>query len=236
MTDDPSAESFHGLMLRLRGRTGLTQRQLAAKIGVAVRSIQAWESGLSYPTAASLELLIAAYLDAHGFATGREAVEAEAFWDAAVFHSPRLRPPFEHRWFTNLLAGRAGSAAGTGSPRSADARGPERASPSELTPRQEWGDAPDVPGFVGRAEELAAVRAWVLQDHCHLVGILGMGGIGKTSIATKVAKDVAPAFQRAYWRGLRNAPPASEWQADAIRFLLASRSCHRTANPSGSQH
>jgi len=76
-----------------------------------------------------------------------------------------------------------------------------------------------VPGFVGRAEELAAVRAWVLQDHCHLVGILGMGGIGKTSIATKVAKDVAPAFQRAYWRGLRNAPPASEWLADAIRFL-----------------
>ena len=63
------------------------------------------------------------------------------------------------------------------------------------------------------------VRDWVLTQHCRLIGVLGMGGIGKTSIAAKLAQDVAPAFQRAYWRGLRNAPPVSEWLADAIGFL-----------------
>jgi hypothetical protein len=85
--------------------------------------------------------------------------------------------------------------------------------------RQNWGDAPDVLGFVGRLEELAMVRDWVLGQHCRVVGVLGMGGIGKTSFAAKVAKDVAPAFHRTYWRGLRNAPPVSELLVDAIGFL-----------------
>src|SRR5216684_2713553 len=88
---------------------------------------------------------------------------------------------------------------------------------------QDWGDAPDVLGFVGRIEELAMVRDWVVGQHCRVVGVLGIGGIGKTSIAAKLAQDVAPAFQRAYWRSLRNAPPVSEWLADAIGFLSDQR-------------
>ena len=58
---------------------------------------------------------------------------------------------------------------------------------------------------------------------CRVVGVLGIGGIGKTSIAAKLAHDVAPAFQRAYWRSLRNAPPVSERLADAIGFLSDQR-------------
>ena len=46
-----------------------------------------------------------------------------------------------------------------------------------------------------------------------------MGGIGKTSLAARLAQDVAPSFERVYWRSLRNAPPVSEWLAGAIGFL-----------------
>jgi hypothetical protein len=46
-----------------------------------------------------------------------------------------------------------------------------------------------------------------------------MGGIGKTSVAAKLAEDVAPRAERVYWRSLRNAPPANEWLASAIGFL-----------------
>ena len=54
--DDWTRESFRGLVLQLRGRTGLTQRELAARVGVSVASIQGWEAGGKYPGLASLKV------------------------------------------------------------------------------------------------------------------------------------------------------------------------------------
>jgi len=51
-------ESFRGLLLRHRGRMGLTQREFAVRTGVSQRSVQDWESGTNYPTAERLEALI----------------------------------------------------------------------------------------------------------------------------------------------------------------------------------
>ena len=74
-------------------------------------------------------------------------------------------------------------------------------------------------GFVGRLDELAALRDWVLNGGCRLVAVLGMVGIGKTALAARLGQSLAPNFQRLYWRSLRDAPPISEWLADAIGFL-----------------
>src|SRR5207302_2784150 len=91
------------------------------------------------------------------------------------------------------------------------------------------GEAPDVIGFVGRAEELATLRDWVLEDGCRLAAVLGMGGIGKTALASRLAQHAAPGFQRVYWRSLRDALPAGEWMAGAIGFLSA----HHLVPPEG---
>jgi DNA-binding transcriptional regulator YiaG len=64
------AESFRSLLLRHRGRTGLTQRDLAALLGVSTRSVQDWEAGANYPSAERLHALIAALLAVGGLTPG----------------------------------------------------------------------------------------------------------------------------------------------------------------------
>ncbi len=217
------AESFRGLLLRHRGRTGMLQRELAERVGVSRRSIQDWERGLNYPTAERLQAIIGTFLDAGVLTAGREAAEARELWAAAEREAPRMRTPFDEAWFASLLAGHA---AATPSPLAALAASPSGRGRHEaageggaLMRVQDWGESPDTLGFVGRGDELALLRHWVVDERCRLVAVLGMGGIGKTSLAAKLAQDVAPSFERVYWRSLRDAPPVSEWLTAAIGFL-----------------
>jgi WD40 repeat protein/ABC-type dipeptide/oligopeptide/nickel transport system ATPase subunit len=74
-------------------------------------------------------------------------------------------------------------------------------------PAIDCGDAPDVSVFYGRESELALLTQWVEVDRCRFVGILGLGGIGKTTLVTKLARSLQPSFTAIVWRSLRNAPP-----------------------------
>src|SRR4051812_1194389 len=100
-----AGESFRGLVLRLRGRTGLTQRELATRIGVHVSSIQGWEASATYPGVASLKALIAGGLRGGGFTAGREREEAQTLWAAVLRDAPRFRTPFDRTWFEQIVAG-----------------------------------------------------------------------------------------------------------------------------------
>jgi transcriptional regulator with XRE-family HTH domain len=99
-------ESFRGLLLRHRGRTGLIQRDLAAQAGVSLRSVQDWEAGVTLPTAARLQALTVAFIDAGAFTPGRETSEAREFWRAAERVRPRMHTPFDEEWFARLLTAR----------------------------------------------------------------------------------------------------------------------------------
>src|SRR5262249_50941251 len=103
-SDDMTEESFCGLVLQLRGRTGLTQRERASRAGVYVGSIHGWETGANYPGVASLQALIVVGLQTGGFTPGREREEAQALWAAALRDAPRFRTPFDGAWFERLLA------------------------------------------------------------------------------------------------------------------------------------
>ncbi|MEJ6481347.1 NB-ARC domain-containing protein [Nostoc punctiforme UO1] len=85
--------------------------------------------------------------------------------------------------------------------------------------RLDWGEAPGVYLFYGRADELSQLKRWVVKEHCRLIALLGMGGIGKTALSVKLANEVQENFDHIIWRSLRNAPPVQEMLINLIRFI-----------------
>jgi WD40 repeat protein len=86
-------------------------------------------------------------------------------------------------------------------------------------PRQDWGDAPDSQQFTGRTQELATLERWIVEERCRLVALMGMGGMGKTALAVKLAQTVQHQFEYVVWRSLQNAPTAADLVSDWIQFL-----------------
>jgi WD40 repeat protein/DNA-binding winged helix-turn-helix (wHTH) protein len=108
-----------------------------------------------------------------------------------------------------------GIAAGAAPQGRADDHPPPSHSPQHV----DWGEAPDVEIFYGRQTELTQLQQWLIADRCRLVAVLGMGGIGKTVLATKISHQVQDHFPYLIWRSLRHAPPADKILTEWILFL-----------------
>ncbi len=75
------------------------------------------------------------------------------------------------------------------------------------------------PHFYGRTEEIAILTDWCLYERCRLILLIGMGGMGKTTLAWEIAHQLEGYFDLTIWRSLLNLPPLTELCNDLIQYL-----------------
>ena len=112
--------------------------------------------------------------------------------------------------------------------------------------RQDWDGAPAVSLLYGREAVAELLKSWILDESCRVVLITGLGGVGKTDLATclgrggnrssatspTLASGIHGHFDSVMWRSLLNAPPPEDLFADMLDFLSVHR---RAARHSPSQ-
>jgi hypothetical protein len=143
-----------------------------------------------------------------------------------------LRPPLERQWRQRdkEAGGIDNKKIGNTQPVSFSTASISLITPTPSTPQQDWGEAIDISTFYDRTSELATLEQWILHDGCRLITVLGIGGIGKTTLTVKLAREIVDCqetlntpslgkFDYIIWRSLRNAPPLATLLADLILFL-----------------
>src|SRR6266568_691709 len=232
--------AFGQLILTLRSAIGLTQAGLSDQLGISKKAVGEWEAGSSYPKATHLQALIALAVKEQVWAFGHEVEEIRALWKAA-----HQKVPLDETWLSVLLseppapsaqvavAQSGGAQVGSTPPPSQTSlalvsppgqrppqAGPVASSAEAFSgPLLDWGDALDVPSFFGRQGELATLSEWVVQDHCRVVSVLGLGGIGKSALVVQAMRELASHFDVVLLRSRRDAPPPEALLSSCLAVL-----------------
>ncbi|NEQ53166.1 MAG: hypothetical protein F6K11_24015 [Leptolyngbya sp. SIO3F4] len=85
---------------------------------------------------------------------------------------------------------------------------------TQIKKHVDLGNAPRVSSFVGRKTELDALCKWIKDDHCDLIAVTGIGGIGKTTLTLQLTNQLKDQFNIVIWRSLR--------QFDSFQALVES--------------
>ena len=89
-----------------------------------------------------------------------------------------------------------------------------------------WGKAPEISVFYGRLQEQKKLKRWILKEKCRLVTLLGIGGIGKSTLAVKVGKEIQSEFDVVIWQSLQNQLPPEEILTNILKIFISTLKKH----------
>src|SRR5258708_5927389 len=222
--------AFGQLMLTVRTKLTLTQTELADLLGVRRRAVIDWEGGLTYPNVDHLKHFVALAIERQAFPAGRETEEIRALWQSA--HQKVL---LDEAWLGGLLSHAQTSS--VPQPEEETRVTPHAlAFPARSGPRVDWGDTPDVANFYGREWEQDLLSAWVVEERCRVVSVLGQGGIGKSALATKIMHRGAEHFEVVIWRSLRDVPTCEALLDSCLQVLAPQTLSDASVSPEKRQN
>jgi hypothetical protein len=101
----------------------------------------------------------------------------------------------------------------------------------ENIPCQDLSEAPEISACYGRQDELSLLENWIVNDRSplsplenagtgsRLIALLGISGIGKTTLAVKLVDQIKDKFHYVIWRNLRSAPTVELLQQSIRQFV-----------------
>src|SRR5579884_1003281 len=169
---------------------GWSQAELADRIGSDPKTIGRWERGLNFPGPYFQQRLVELF--------GKDAI-------ALGLMAEQEEQPAELPAEEKLVSRPPGQDSSTDHP----------------TPSfpQDWGEAPHIESFYGREKELAQLQRWMSDEHCRMIAIIGLGGVGKTTLAIQAARQASSLFDYVFWRSLHHAPPVDGIVKSYLRFV-----------------
>ncbi len=90
------------------------------------------------------------------------------------------------------------------------------------TSHQDLSEMPELGNFFDRTPELQTLTTWILQQNCRLITLTGISGIGKTSLAVQLVKQIKHEFEYAVWCSIDEFPTIDKFQSNLIQIFTNS--------------
>lgn len=105
------------------------------------------------------------------------------------------------------------------------ARSPTETQNPEQTPKQlhiDLGDTPEIFSFFDRTPQLSTLENWITQDRTRLIALLGISGIGKTTLALQLIDQIKTQFDYIIYRSLRFSPTLEQYLSKILKIFSES--------------